>query len=69
MVKQRNIFDSTRIDVLTDKTDTPEEMNSAKDLIRLHNEGVRVFGVCKSKREQISDLPLFSHGDNQTKLF
>lgn len=68
MVKQRNIFDASRIDILTDKADKAEEVNSAKDLIRLHNEGVKVFGAARSKQKGFSDLPLFEV-KNQTSLF
>lgn len=70
MVKQRNIFDSTRIDILTDANEelTKETLLSQKEIIEAHNQGVKVFGTPRSKRKGHTDLPLFIP-QNQTNLF
>lgn len=70
MVKQRNIFDQNRIDILTDTNEelTRERLLTEKEIIEAHNQGVKVFGTPKSKRKGYTDLPLFTP-KNQTNLF
>lgn len=73
MVKQRNIFDEKRIDIITDKNDRApkEQALSQKEIIELHNKGVKVFTTVKSKRKGYQDTPLFQAHNNeqQTNLF
>lgn len=70
MVKQRNIFDQNRIDILTDAKEelTKEALLSQAQIIEAHNQGVKVFGTPKSKRKGFTDLPLFTP-HNQKSLF
>lgn len=67
MVKQRNIFDPNRIDILTDDKEniTSEVMTKEKQILELHNAGIKVFGVVKSKRKGYQDTPLFEASNNE----
>ncbi len=70
MVKQRNIFDPNRIDILADETEelTRETLLKQREIIEAHNRGAKVFGIPKSKRKGYTDLPLFTP-KNQTSIF
>lgn len=70
MVKQRNLFDPERIDILTDAKQKPFEesvTSISKLVIEAHNNGRNVLGVPRSKQKGFSDLPLFA--PEQPKLF
>lgn len=67
MVKQRNIFEPERIDILSDKDKPAEEVTPAKLIIEAFNNGHNVTAPPKSKRKGHSDLPLFK--PEQTNLF
>ena len=67
MIKQRNIFDPQRIDIITDENDKEPKQQaiSQKEIIELHNAGVKVFTTVKSKRKGYQDTPLFEAHNNE----
>lgn len=73
MVKQRNIFEPDRIDILTDSKEnlTPEVFTKEKQILELHNAGIKVFGTPKSKRKGYQDTPLFQacNDERQVNMF
>jgi hypothetical protein len=70
MVKQRNIFEPNRIDILTDEKEelTPDKLFEHKQIIELHNAGVKVFGKPKSRRKGYQDTPLFQQVNNEKQM-
>ena len=73
MIKQRNIFDPQRIDIITDENDhaPKEQAINQKEIIEMHNAGVKVFTTVKSRRKGYQDTPLFEavNNEKQTNLF
>ena len=69
MVKQRNIFDQSRIDILTDKSDPIDAPSIAKQAIEAFNQGLKVV-ISKPKNKPITEAPLFNQFNaKQTNLF
>lgn len=70
-MKQRNIF-SDQIDEIKDSNEPQATKDSAakvtaRELVALHNAGVRITGKPKRARKGYSDTPLFQ--TEQPKLF
>lgn len=70
MVKQRNIFEPNRIDIITDENDKApkEQAISQKEIIEMHNQGIKVFTTVKSKRKGYQDTPLFQQVNNEKQI-
>lgn len=72
MVKQRNIFEPNRIDILIDTKEnaTKETLLSQKEIIEAHNQGIKVvIPKCKTVKP-ITEAPLFGEVNaKQINLF
>ncbi len=72
MVKQRNIFDQNRIDILTDEKEetTNETLLSQKEIIEAHNAGIKVVIQKQKNMKPITEAPLFGEVNaKQINLF